>query len=173
MRESMVTLTRPVSFCTDAQHGICIDKPVSPPWRILTPRSRPRTSRVLVLRGQRVILDRELAVIYGVSTGRLNEAVKRNAERFPADFMFQLTAQEIENLRSQFAISSWGGRRYRPFAFTEHGAIQAANVLNSPRAVTMGVYVVRAFVQLRELLSSNKELARRFAQLEARLDKKL
>ncbi len=89
---------------------------------------------ILVLRGQRVILDRELAAIYGVSTGRLNEAVKRNAERFPADFMFQLTAQEIENLKSQFAISSWGGRRYRPFAFTEHGAIQAANVLNSPRA---------------------------------------
>jgi hypothetical protein len=128
---------------------------------------------ILVLRGQRVILDRELAAIYGVSTGRLNEAVKRNAERFPADFKFQLTAQEIENLKSQFAISSWGGRRYRPFAFTEHGAIQAANVLNSPRAVTMGVYVVRAFVQLRELLSSNKELAGQFAQLEARLDKKL
>jgi hypothetical protein len=76
-------------------------------------------------------------------------------------------------LRSQFATSSWGGRRYRPFAFTEHGAIQAANVLNSPRAVAMGVHVVRAFVQLRELLSSNKELARRFAQLEARLDKRL
>jgi hypothetical protein len=86
---------------------------------------------------------------YGVSTGRLNEAVKRNVERFPSDFMFQLSAQEIENLRSQFATSSWGGRRYRPFAFTEDGAIQAANVLNSPRAVAMGIYVVRAFVQLR------------------------
>ncbi len=128
---------------------------------------------MLVLRGQRVILDRELVAIYGVSTGRLNEAVKRNAERFPADFMFQLTAQEIENLRSQFAISSWGGRRYRPFAFTEHGAIQAANVPNSARAIVMGVHVVRAFVQLRDLLASNKELARRFEQLEARPDNKL
>jgi hypothetical protein len=128
---------------------------------------------ILVLRGQRVILDRDLAGIYGVSTGRLNEAVKRNAERFPTDFMFQLTAQEVDNLRSQFATSSWGGRRYRPFAFTEHGAIQAANILNSPLAMAMGVHVVRAFVQLRELLASNKELARRFAQLEARLDRKL
>jgi hypothetical protein len=87
--------------------------------------------------------------------------------------MFQLTAQEVDNLRSQFATSSWGGRRYRPFAFTEHGALQAANILNSPLAMAMGVHVVRAFVQLRELLASNKELARRFAQLEARLDRKL
>jgi hypothetical protein len=131
------------------------------------------TRNILVLRGQRVILDRDLGTIYGVTTGRLNEAVKRNAERFPTDFMFQITALELRNLRSQFASSSWGGRRYRPFAFTEHGAIQAANVLNSPRAVAMGVHVVRAFVQLRELLASNKELAHRFAQLEARLDKKL
>lgn len=117
------------------------------------------TCAILVLRGQRVILDRDLATIYGVSTGRLNEAIKRNAERFPDDFMLQLTAQELENLRSQFATSSWGGRRYRPFAFTEHGVIQAANVLSSPRAIAMGVHVVRAFVQLRELLASNKEFA--------------
>jgi len=127
------------------------------------------TRAILVLRGQRVILDRELAAIYGVTTGRLNEAVKRNAERFPEDFMFQLTAEELENLRSQFAISSWGGRRYRPFAFTEHGAIQAANVLNSPRAVTMGVHVVRAFVRLREILASNKDLARKLIALERSL----
>jgi hypothetical protein len=139
-----------------------------------TPLSIDRIGQsIVVLRGHRVILDRELALIYGVSTGRLNEAVKRNVERFPSDFMFQLSAQEIENLRSQFATSSWGGRRYRPFAFTEHGAIQAANVLNSPRAVAMGIYVVRAFVQLRELLNSNKELARQFAQLESRLNNKL
>jgi ORF6N domain-containing protein len=124
---------------------------------------------ILVLRGQRVILDRELAAIYGVSTGRLNEAVKRNAERFPEDFMFQLTAAELENLRSQFANSSWGGRRYRPFAFTEHGAIQAANVLNSPRAITMGVHVVRAFVRLREILASNKDLAHTLIALERSL----
>jgi hypothetical protein len=139
-----------------------------------TPLSIARIGQsIVVLRGHRVILDRELALIYGVSTGRLNEAVKRNVERFPSDFMFQLSAQEIEDLRSQFATSSWGGRRYRPFAFTEHGAIQAANVLNSPRAVAMGIYVVRAFVQLRELLNSNKELARQFAQLESRLNNKL
>jgi hypothetical protein len=139
-----------------------------------TPLSIDRIGQsIVVLRGHRVILDRELALIYGVSTGRLNEAVKRNVERFPSDFMFQFSAQEIENLRSQFATLSWGGRRYRPFAFTEHGAIQAANVLNSPRAVAMGIYVVRAFVQLRELLNSNKELARQFAQLESRLNNKL
>jgi hypothetical protein len=127
------------------------------------------TRAILVLRGQRVILDRQLAAIYGVSTGRLNEAVKRNAERFPEDFMFQLAARELENLRSQFAISSWGGRRHRPFAFTEHGAIQAANVLNSPRAITMGVHVVRAFVRLREILASNKDLARKLVALERSL----
>jgi hypothetical protein len=124
---------------------------------------------ILGARDQRIILDRELAAIYGVSTGRLNEAVKRNLERFPADFMFQLTAQELENLRSQFATSSWGGRRYRPFAFTEHGAIQAANVLNSPHAVAMGVYVVRAFVQLREVFASNKDLVHKLAVLERSL----
>lgn len=121
---------------------------------------------ILLLRGHRVILDRDLAAIYGVSTGRLNEAVKRNAERFPEDFMFQLTPREIDNLRSQFATSSWSGRRYRPFAFTEHGAIQASNILNSPRAIAMGVYVVRAFVQLRELLVSNAALARKLDELE-------
>jgi hypothetical protein len=104
-----------------------------------------------------------------VSTGRLNQAVKRNPERFPADFMFQLSARELENLRSQFATSSWGGRRYRPFAFTEHGAIQAANVLNSPHAVAMGVYVVRAFVQLREVFASNKDLVHKLAALERSL----
>lgn len=131
------------------------------------------TQAILVLRGQRVILDRDLAAIYGVTTGRLNEAIKRNTRRFPEDFMFQLTAEESEHLRSHFAISSWGGRRYRPYAFTEHGAIQAANVLNSARAIEMGVYVVRAFVKLRELLASNKDLARRLDDLEARIQKKL
>lgn len=124
---------------------------------------------ILILRRQRVLLDRDLATIYGVSTGRLNEAIKRNAARFPEDFMFQLTEEEIHNLRSQTAISSWGGRRYRPFVFTEYGAIQAANVLRSTRAVEMSLYVVRAFVQLREMLASNKELAQRLDELERRL----
>jgi hypothetical protein len=124
---------------------------------------------ILILRRQRVLLDRDLAEIYGVSTGRLNEAVKRNAARFPEDFMFQLTEPEAQNLRSQIAISSWGGRRYQPFVFTEYGAIQAANVLRSPRAIEMSLYVVRAFVQLREMLTSNKELAQRLDELERKL----
>nr|WP_298717765.1 ORF6N domain-containing protein [uncultured Steroidobacter sp.] len=128
------------------------------------------TRSILVLRRQRVLLDRDLANVYDVSTGRLNEAVKRNAARFPEDFMFQLTESEAQNLRSQIAISSWGGRRYRPFVFTEYGAIQAANVLRSPRAIEMSLYVVRAFVQLREMLTSNKELAQRLDELERKLD---
>jgi hypothetical protein len=134
------------------------------------------TRAILVLRGHRVLLDTELAALYGVTTKRFNEQVRRNAKRFPADFMFQLTAEEISSLRSQFATLKLGRgqhRKYLPYVFTEHGAIMAATILNSPRAVEMSVYVVRAFVQLRELLASNKELARRFAQLETRLDKKL
>jgi hypothetical protein len=130
---------------------------------------------IFFLRGRRVILDSDLAGIYGVTTGRFNEAVKRNIKRFPEDFMLRLSAAEYAALISQSATSKprRGGRRKLPWAFTEHGAIQAANVLNSPRAIAMGVYVVRAFVQLRELLASNKDLARRLDQLEARLDKKL
>ena len=135
------------------------------------------TQSILVLRGHRVLLDTELARLYGVSTKRFNEQVRRNRERFPEDFMFQLTAEEQASLRSQFATLEGGGRgqhrKYLPYAFTEHGALLAATILNSPRAVEMSVYVVRAFVKLRELLSSNRELARRFAQLETRLDKKL
>ena len=135
------------------------------------------TQSILVLRGHRVLLDTELASLYGVSTKRFNEQVRRNRERFPEDFMFQLTAEEHSALRSQIATSNAahgrGGRRYLPYAFTEHGAIMAATILNSTRAVEMSVYVVRAFVRLRELLSSNRELARRFAQLETRLDKRL
>lgn len=127
---------------------------------------------ILLLRGHRVIIDRDLAAIYGVTTGRLNEAVKRNAKRFPEDFMFQLTREEAERSRSQIAILN-SGRGYNvkflPHAFTEHGAIQAANILNSPRAVMMGIHVVRAFVQLRDLLATNKELAQKFAELERKL----
>jgi ORF6N domain len=131
------------------------------------------TRAILVLRGQRVILDRDLAAIYGVTTGRLNEAIKRNAKRFPEDFMFQLTPEEAEYSRSQFAIlnSRRGSNlKYLPHAFTEHGAIQAANVLNSLRAVEMGVYVVRAFVQLRGLLASNAALVRKLNELEHKLE---
>jgi DNA-binding HxlR family transcriptional regulator len=124
---------------------------------------------IVVLRSQRVILDRDLAALYGVSTKRLNEAVKRNARRFPADFVFRLTRVEVEILnRSQIATTSSKHRnpRFPPFAFTEHGAIQAANVLNSSRAIEMGVHVVRAFVRLRELLVSNKALAQKLDELE-------
>ena len=136
------------------------------------------TRAIQILRGHRVLLDAELAILYRVTTKRFNEQVRRNRERFPADFMFQLSAQEAEALRSHIATSNVrprgrGGRRYLPYAFTEHGAIMAAMILSSPHAVEMSVYVVRAFVQLREMLASNKELARRLAQLETRLDKKL
>lgn len=131
---------------------------------------------ILVLRGQKVLLDAELAALYGVNTKRFNEQVRRNRERFPTDFMFRLTTEELTALRSQNATLKPGRgqhRKYLPYAFTEHGAIMAATVLNSPRAVEMSVYVVRAFVRLRELLTSNKELARRLRELEARIDKKL
>ncbi len=125
--------------------------------------------RILEIRGRRVLLDSDLADLYEVDTKRLNEQVKRNADRFPVDFMFQLSPDEFANLKSQIATSSWGGRRKIPYAFTEHGAIMAASVLNSKRAVEMSVYVVRAFVQLRELLSSQKILAEQVAKLERRI----
>lgn len=132
--------------------------------------------RIVTLRGQRVIVDADLAALYGVETKRLNEQVRRNVERFPADFLFTLDQAEWEALRSQFATLKTGRgqhRKYLPYAFTEHGAIMAATVLNSPRAVEVSIYVVRAFVQLRELLSGHKELAKRLDQLEARMERKL
>lgn len=127
------------------------------------------TNSILILRGHKVLLDADLAALYGVETRRLNEQVRRNRERFPGDFIFELTAGEFANLKSQFATSSWGGRRKQPIAFTEHGAIMAATILNSPRAVEMTIYVVRAFVQLREMLTSNKEVAQKLAELERKL----
>jgi hypothetical protein len=131
---------------------------------------------IRTIRGQRVILDTDLARIYGVPTKRLNEQVKRNAKRFPPDFLFQLTAEETVNLnRSQFATGSQKHRnpRLRPYAFTENGAIMSANVLNSPEAVRMSVFVVRAFVQMRDLLGSTKELAKQLAALEKKLTARL
>jgi len=129
-------------------------------------------SRILVVRQQKVILDTDLAELYDVPVKRLNEQVKRNRERFPSDFMFQLTTEELEGLRSQNATSKTGrgGRRYAPYAFTEHGAIMAATVLNSERAVEMSVFVVRAFVRLREMLATNEKLAAKIDELEQRLD---
>ncbi len=123
---------------------------------------------IFLIRGQRVILGADLAALYGIVTWRLNEQVKRNKARFPGDFVFQLTAEEDRALTSQFARSNpgRGGRRTLPYAFTEHGAIMAAMVLNSPLAVEMSVQVVRAFVRLREILASNKMLAEKLAELE-------
>src|SRR5215468_4769122 len=131
----------------------------------------PVESRNFVLRQQKVILDRDLAELYGVPVKRLNEQVKRNRERFPADFLFQLTKIEEADLQGQSATKPGrGGRRYAPYAFTEHGAIMAATVLNSERAVEMSVFVVRAFVRLREMLATNQQLARKIDELEQRLD---
>jgi hypothetical protein len=126
-------------------------------------------SRILTIRGQKVIIDADLAELYGVETRRLNEQVRRNQDRFPADFIFTLTTEEFAHLKSQFATSSWGGRRKLPLAFTEHGAIMTATVLSSPRAVEMSVYVVRAFVQLREVLATHKDLATKLATLERQM----
>jgi hypothetical protein len=141
------------------------------PKRIVAPASTVE-SRILFLRHQRVILDVDLAQLYGVPVRQLNQQVKRNQERFPSDFVFQLSPTEHKILRSQFVISSekHGGRRYAPYAFTEHGAIMAATVLNSARAVQMSVFVVRAFVRLREMLATNRRLAGKIGELETRLD---
>jgi hypothetical protein len=150
--------------------------------------SPPLETLILTLRQQKVILDADLAGLYGVPTKRLNEQVKRNAERFPADFMFELKAQEWRNLKSQIATSSldgpqtagapnWpqlatgshGGRRKLPYAFTEHGAIMAATVLSSPEAVTMSLYVVRAFIRMREQIAANAEVLKRLAEIDQNL----
>jgi phage regulator Rha-like protein len=132
-------------------------------------------TRILTVRGQKVILDSDLAAIYGVETKALNRAVKRNAMRFPPDFVFQLTGEEAEFLRCQFGTSNEGrgGRRFLPYAFTENGAVMAANVLNSAQAVRMSVFVVRAFVRMRELLTGSKELAAELKKLEAKLTSRL
>jgi hypothetical protein len=125
---------------------------------------------IFVIRGERVMLDSDLAKIYRVATKRLNEQLRRNRNRFPTDFAFQLTREELTNLRSQNATSSGhGGRRYRPWVFTEHGAIMLASVLNSHVAVEASVRVVRAFIRLREMVSSNVQLATKLATLESRL----
>jgi len=129
-------------------------------------------SKILVLRNQKVILDTDLAELYGVPVKRLNEQLKRNPQRFPRDFLFTLTRAEYQNLRSQNATSSsaHGGRRYLPNAFTEHGAIMAATVLNSKRAIETSIFVVRAFVQMRQALIVNQQVVSKLAELEARLD---
>jgi len=123
--------------------------------------------RIYLIRGHKVMIDSDLAELYQAATGNLNLAVRRNADRFPEDFMFQLTQEEMEILSLQTAISRWGGRRYLPYAFTEHGVTMLSAVLKSKRAIQMSILVVRAFVRLREMVASNKELAARMEKLEA------
>jgi hypothetical protein len=129
-------------------------------------------SKILVLRNQKVILDTDLAELYGVPVRQLNQQIKRNSQRFPSDFLFVLSAAEYRNLKSQNVMSSskHGGRRYVPNAFTEHGAIMAATVLNSKRAIEMSVFVVRAFIHMRQALVVNQRVVSKLADLEARLD---
>jgi hypothetical protein len=124
-------------------------------------------SCILALRGEKVLLDADLAQIYGVPTKALNRAVKRNIDRFPEDFLFQLTGDET--MRCQIGAASKRNLRYRPYAFTEHGALMAANILNSRRAVEMSVYVIRAFVRMRRELTANETVARRLAEIEKTL----
>ncbi|HWN97367.1 MAG TPA: ORF6N domain-containing protein [Methylomirabilota bacterium] len=128
-------------------------------------------SRIHLIRGQRVMLDSDLAAVYGVSTKQLNQQLRRNRFRFPTDFAFQLSGEEFSALRSQIVTSKQGrgGRRYRPWVFTEHGAIMLASILNSERAVEMSVFVVRAFVRMREVLTSNRLLAAKLDELENRV----
>jgi hypothetical protein len=127
-------------------------------------------SRIVWLRQEKVLLDVDLAVMYGVTTKVFNQAVKRNLERFPEDFMFQLTPDEAENLRSQTVTSSYGGRRYLPYAFTEQGVAMLSSVLRSERAVQVNIEIMRAFVRLRKLLSSHADLARKIKQMEGKYD---
>lgn len=121
-------------------------------------------SRIYLIRGEKVMLDADLAELYGVSTGRLNEQVTRNRERFPGDFMFRLSGEELAILRSQIAISSWGGRRYAPRAFTEQGVAMLSSVLRSKQAAQVNVAIMRTFVRLRQVLATNEELAHKVAQ---------
>ena len=128
---------------------------------------------ILLLRRHKVLLDVDLAKLYDVETKVLLQAVRRNPDRFPNDFMFQLTDQEVRILRSQFVTSSWGGRRYAPYVFTEQGVAMLSSVLNSRRAIAVNMEIMRAFVRLREMIASNKELAKRLDEFEVRIERKL
>ena len=127
-------------------------------------------SKILIIRGKKVMLDRDLAALYGVETFNLNKAVKRNIDRFPEDFMFQLTGEEFKNLIFHFGISSWGGTRKLPYVFTENGVAMLSSVLNSKRAVQVNIQIMRTFTKIREMLASNAELSRRLDDLEKKYD---
>ena len=136
---------------------------------VLVPRERIEQT-ILVIRGHRVMLSADLAELYGVETKAFNRAVTRNMERFPDDFMFRLTKKEYEDLRYHFGTSRWGGRRYLPYAFTEQGVAMLSSILRSKRAVQVNIGIMRAFVRLREMIGSNKTLARRLTELEKKYD---
>ncbi len=126
--------------------------------------------KILLIRGHRVMLDRDLAALYGVGTRDLNKAVSRNLDRFPDDFMFQLEKIEFENLMFQFGTSSWGGTRKAPYVFTEHGILMLSSVLRSQRAIDVNIQIMRAFVKLRQILNTHKDLARKLEELEKKYD---
>ena len=136
----------------------------------LIPTEEVLISRIHTIRHQKVMLDSDIAEIYGVSTTRLNQQVSRNIDKFPEDFMFQLTDSELQNLMLQNATSSWGGRRKLPYAFTEHGAVMAASILKSEAAVKASIFVVRTFIKLRQLISGYHELTERIDGIEEKYD---
>lgn len=126
---------------------------------------------IFEIRGFKVMLDQDLADLYDVPTKRLNEQVKRNKERFPPDFMFELSNEECESLRSQIATSSWGGRRYNPFVFTEHGVLMLSSVLRSKKAIAVNIQIMRVFIKMREMMISHQEIFKKLEKLEAGVDK--
>ena len=127
-------------------------------------------SKILLIRDQKVLVDKDLASLYGVATKVLNQAVTRNISRFPSDFMFQLSDMEFKNLKFQFGTSSWGGTRKKPFVFTEQGVAMLSSVLRSERAVQVNIAIMRAFVKLREIISTHKELAKKLRELEYKIE---
>jgi len=126
--------------------------------------------KIYVIRNQKVLLDRDLAQLYGIETKRLNEAVKRNLSRFPEDFMFQLNSSEFENLKSQFATSSWGGNRKLPYAFTEHGILMLSSVIHSDQAISVNIQIMRLFTQMRQWILDHSELQEKIQHLEQKVD---
>jgi hypothetical protein len=126
-------------------------------------------SKIYFIRGQKVMIDNDLALLYGVETRRLNEQVKRNIARFPEDFMFQLVKEEFEILKSQFATSSWGGRRKLPYAFTEHGVLMLSSVLNYERAIKLNIQIMRIYVRIREMIMLNKDVLQRLEGIERKI----
>ena len=145
--------------------------PKGPQVPAINPQIDRIERKILLIRGQKVMLDSDLAFLYGVQSKRLNEAVQRNLSRFPEDFMFKLTEDEFALLRSQIATSKHGGRRYLPYVFTEQGVAMLSTVLKSTRAIQVNIEIMRAFVRLRRILASNRELARKLDELERKYDR--